>query len=240
MELLLITLLTLVAGGIGTVTGFGTSTIMVPILLAIYPLPETLFFVGIIHWFGDVWKMWFFRSSVQVQLILAFGVTGIIASYLGARIVFALPEHLLSKWLGGFLIAYVLFLLANPRFALPQSTLSAGTGGALSGFFAGIFGVGGAIRGAFLSAFNLPKEVYISTSGAIALFIDSSRVATYWVNGVQLSPSLLWGFLLFIPASFLGAGVGKRVVDRIPQEYFRYVIACFLFLVGIKFLVFSK
>jgi len=59
MEILYITLITILAGGVGTLTGFGTSTIMVPILLFFLPLPQTLLLVGIIHWFGDIWKMFF-------------------------------------------------------------------------------------------------------------------------------------------------------------------------------------
>ena len=107
---------------------------------------------------------------------------------------------------------------------------------AASGFFAGIFGIGGAVRGMFLSAFNLPKEVYLCTAGAIALVIDSSRLTSYVLGGARLSAILLWGLLLFIPASFLGAKIAKRIVDKIPQQYFRYVVGAFLFAVGIKLL----
>ena len=46
---LLVVLLTFLAAFAGTVTGFGTSTILVPILSLWYPLPETLLFVGVVH-----------------------------------------------------------------------------------------------------------------------------------------------------------------------------------------------
>jgi uncharacterized membrane protein YfcA len=42
--------------------------------------------------------------------------------------------------------------------------------------------------------------------------------------------------LLFVPASFLGARLAKRVVDKIPQDQFRRVIAVFLLAVAIKLL----
>jgi hypothetical protein len=107
-----------------------------------------------------------------------------------------------------------------------------------SGFFAGIFGVGGEIRAAVLAAFNLPKEVYLFTLGAAAFFIDSARIAAYIAHGTRLEGMFLWGLLLFIPLSFLGARVAKKFVDRVPQYYFRLAIALFLALVGLKFLVF--
>lgn len=240
MEIIYITLLTIFASGIGTLTGFGTSTIMIPILLFFLPLPQTLLLVGVIHWFGDIWKIVFFKKGFNWKLILTFGISGIAASYLGASIIFSVTEKLLSQILGGFLIAYVLFIFIKPNFKIQKNTLTALSGGGLSGFFSGIFGVGGAIRGVFLSAFDLPKEVYISTAGAIALFIDSTRIATYLLKDVRLDSKYLWGFLLFIPASLIGAGVAKKIVDRVPQNKFRIVIAVFLFLVGVKFLLFSS
>ncbi|MDP3964136.1 MAG: sulfite exporter TauE/SafE family protein [bacterium] len=237
MEIIFIALLTVLAGGVGTLTGFGTSTIMVPILLFFLPLPQTLLLVGVIHWFGDIWKILFFKKGFNWKLILAFGIAGIAASYLGASIVFSVSEKLLSQILGGFLITYVLFLFLKPTFKIPKKTVTALFGGGLSGFFAGIFGVGGAVRGIFLSAFDLPKAVYISTAGAIALFIDSTRIITYLLNKVSLEQRFLWGLLLFIPASFIGAGAAKKIVDRVPQNKFRMVISIFLLLIGLKFLL---
>ncbi|MEX2054463.1 MAG: sulfite exporter TauE/SafE family protein [Candidatus Colwellbacteria bacterium] len=238
MEIIYVTILTIIAGGIGTLTGFGTSTIMVPVLLLFFPLAPTLLLVGIIHWFGDIWKIVLFRQGVRWRLIMLFGVPGVLLTFLGARLVFSVSEILLSQVLGGFLIAYVAFLFSKPSFKFKQNALTATTGGALSGFFAGVFGVGGAIRGAFLSAFDLPKAVYIATAGAIGLAIDTVRIGTYITGGTILPQNLLWGLLLFIPASFVGAHFAKKIVDRIPQKQFRMIIALFLLVVGIKLLLF--
>ena len=238
MEIVYIALLTILASGIGTITGFGTSTILIPILLLYLPLPETLLVVGVIHLSGDIWKMILFRKGFDWKLVLTFGITGIITSYIGAMIVFSAPQDILLRILGGFMLAYVIFLLFKPGFKIPKKNMTAITGGGLSGFFAGIFGVGGAIRTLFLSAFDLPKAVFIATTGAIAFLIDSTRITTYLVNGVRLDDLFLWGVLAFIPASFAGTALAKKVVDKIPQKWFRMVVALFLFVMGIKFLIF--
>jgi len=239
MEIIYITLLTILAGGMGTLTGFGTSTIMVPVLLFWLPLPQTLLLAGVIHWFGDIWKITLFRKGFHWKLIFAFGIPGVLTSWFGANIVFSVSEKLLSQILGGFMMAYVLFLFFKPKFKIPQNMFIALSGGSLSGFIAGIFGVGGVVRSAFLSAFDLPKAIYISTVGMIALLIDTSRIATYILNGITLERQFLWGFLLFIPASFIGAGIAKKIVDHIPQDRFRVVVIVFLFVVGVKFLLFT-
>lgn len=110
MEVLLILVVVIVAGGVGTLTGFGTSTIMVPALLVFYPLPQTLLFVGIIHWFGNVWKLILFRQGFQWKLVLSFGIPGIAAAYMGASPVFDISSLVLSRILGSFLIGYAVFL----------------------------------------------------------------------------------------------------------------------------------
>lgn len=237
MTVALIAALTVVAAGVGTLTGFGTSTIMVPVLVMFFPVPETLLFVGIIHWFGDVWKIWLFKRGIRWKLWLAFGITGIVYSYWGALLSVSVPETLMKQILGGFLLVYVVFLFVKQNFELPATTGVAGIGGAASGFMAGIFGVGGAVRGAFLAAFDLDKAVYIATSGAIAIVIDTVRIGEYIHGGTRLAPELLWGMLIFIPASLVGAELAKSVVERIPQDKFRLVIAAFLLLAGLKLLV---
>ena len=238
MDILYIALLTILASGVGTLTGFGTSTIMVPVLLFFLPLPQTLLLVGIIHWFGDIWKIALFKKGFSWKLILTFGIAGIATTYVGANMVFEVSEQILSQILGGFLIAYVIFLFLKPKFKIAKNNIIAISGGALSGFFAGIFGVGGAIRSVFLTAFDLPKSVYIATAGAIALVIDTTRISTYLINGVNLNQHLLFGFLFFIPASFFGAKMAKKIINRIPQQKFRMMIAIFLFLIGLKFLLY--
>lgn len=135
---------------------------------------------------------------------------------------------------------YAVFLIARSKFRMPPGGATAITGGALSGFFAGLFGIGGAIRGVFLSAFDLPKATYIATAGAIGILVDSTRIVAYLRGGTTLPRELLWGLLLFIPASFIGAKVARRVVERVPQERFRTIIAVALLAVGLKLLLFPS
>jgi uncharacterized protein len=229
-----IAILTLLASVVGTFTGFGISTIMMPVLLIFLPLPQTLLLVGIIHWFGDVWKMLFFRHGIRWKLLVGFGIPGVIASFIGASLSLTIPHDLLSRALGIFLVVYVAYLYLHPAFRLGQSMPVAAAGGASSGFFAGIFGIGGEIRTVFLSAFNLEKAVYLATAGAIALVIDSSRLITYMAGGTILPQPLLYGLMAFIPASLVGAVLGREVVNKIPQERFRVAISVFILLLGAK------
>jgi len=234
MEIVYIAILTFIAATIGTITGFGTSTLMIPVLVLVFPPIEAIFFVAIIHWFGDVWKILLFRKGFNMRLLVLFGAIGLVTSYLGAFVSLGANQQLLLRFLGLFLVGYALVLIFQSRFKIPAGTITAVSGGALSGFFAGMFGIGGAIRSMFLTAFDLPKAVYIATAGAIGILVDSTRIVTYFIGGTTLPAKLWYGLLVFIPTSFIGANVAKGIVEKIPQEKFRTVVAVFLLAIGIK------
>jgi uncharacterized membrane protein YfcA len=237
MDMILLGLLTLGASAIGTATGFGTSTVMIPVMVLFVPVPIALLFVGIIHLCGDIWKVVLFKRGLDWKLILGFGLSGIVASYLGASLSLHAEVLPLKRILGTFLILYVLYLFVAREWALPKTNGTAVCGGLLSGLFAGFFGVGGAVRGAFLLAFDLPKEVYICTSGLIALFIDVTRVSRYIWGGTRLEQELLFALILSIPVSFAGAYMAKRFLDSLPQKFFRIFVGVFLALIGVKLLI---
>src|SRR3989344_4758019 len=239
MAALLVVLLTFVGAFVGTITGFGSSTILVPTLSLFYPLPETLFFAGIIHWFVDVWKIFLFKRGLNWKLIWLFGLPGIIVAFAAAGLPGILPEFELKKLLGLFLVGYVIFIFKKPRWRLKPTNLNAALGGGLSGLTAAVFGVGGAVRSAFLTAFNLDKSIYIFTSGAIGLLIDTARLSGYWLNHFSLKDygptTLVWAILV----SFLAAALAKKMAGRLNRQKFRRLVLVALFIVGLGYLIFT-
>ncbi|MCA9397651.1 TSUP family transporter, partial [candidate division WWE3 bacterium] len=77
---------------IGTMTGFGSSTIMLPVLLIFYSVPEALLFSAIVHVLVDIWEMEFFKQGLYWKLVLFFGLPGMLASFFGASLAVDLPE----------------------------------------------------------------------------------------------------------------------------------------------------
>ena len=236
MQILVLLLLTVIVSSISTVIGFGTGTIMVPILLTFLPLGQTYLLVGVLQLCSSIWKVWLFWPKVHWRLVLEFGIPAIIGTMLGATTLFYLPIALLYRLIGLLLISYVGFMFMFPFFMLPRShALSIGLG-FIVGFFGGLFGIRGPIRSAFLTAFNLPKREYICTSGVIGLGIDVVRLTIYLYHGMRLSQDLLVSLLLLIPFSLIAAVFSQGLVYALPQHKFRYIVLAMLFVVGCKFL----
>lgn len=229
--------MTLIASTVGTITGFGTSTIMVPVLLFFMPVHEAILLAAIVHWFQNIWRLILFKQGFQAKIILDFAIAGAIAAYLGAKVTLVLPSDLVVKVIAFFLIAYVVFLWFNPHFKFIYKRYLAVLGGASSGFIAGMFGVGGALRAAMLSAFELPKMTFLHSSAAIALIVDSSRLLTYFGGGINLEKHIFQSLLAFIALAYLGTYIGKEIVNKISQEKFRMIICIFLLLASLRLIL---
>lgn len=222
-----------VATIIGTIAGFGVATILLPVALLFFDFKTALVLVALMHLFGSFSRVSFFKKGIDWKMALGFGIPGIITSIGGALLVVSLNQALLQTALGVFLIAYTTFAFIKPNFKLKASLFSMTTGGAVSGFLAGLIGTGGALRSVFLTAYRMPKEKYIATSAALALVVDGIRIPVYLNNGM-LSAAYYWMLpILFVLAVF-GALAGKRIAARIPNKLFgKFVLLCLL-LIGIK------
>ena len=130
MEILYLSIVVLLGSIVGTSTGFGLSTVMIPVVLLFYPLSQTLLFVGIIHCIGNIWKL---PAGVDGDQAPA-------AGFLGAMLVFQISTEILSRILAGFIIFYVFYVFLRPDFKVKANKFTAAIGGSFSGFMAGIFG----------------------------------------------------------------------------------------------------
>ncbi|MEJ2240884.1 MAG: sulfite exporter TauE/SafE family protein [Candidatus Bathyarchaeota archaeon] len=219
---------------IGTMAGFGSSTIFLPVALFFFDFKTALILVAFFHMSGNIGRITFFRHGFNRRLLLTFGVPSIILTILGSLLINYISSEILKGVLGVFLIVFSLTSLLKPGFSFPSSTKNSVIGGSISGFFAGLIGTGGALRSAFLTSFNLKKSVYIATAAAIALAVDVTRIPIYFGSGF-----LEQQFYYYIPLLFFlaisGSFAGNRIVTKIPQPTFRKIVQLAIILVSIKF-----
>lgn len=221
---------------IGTMAGFGSSTIFLPIALFFVNFKTALVLVGFLHIFGNVGRITFFRHGIDKKLLVLFGIPSVLLTIIGALLVHYIAQDVLKSALGFFLIAFSTLSLAKPNFLFRASALHAIIGGVLSGFFAGLIGTGGALRGAFLTSFALEKHRYIATAAMIALAVDITRIPIYFASGFLEARYVVYIPLLF-GAAIAGSYAGKSIINKIPQKIFRITVLVALILIGLKFIV---
>lgn len=220
-----------------TLAGFGSSALLIPVAFSFFDLRIAIFLVACFHLFNNLFKIRLFWEKIDFKTFLHFGIPSICFSFGGAALIAILPLDVISKILAVFLIVYAIYSLFKPKLAIKKSLGTAVLGGSLSGFFAGLIGLGGAIRSSFLVAFDLPKEVYVATSAMIAVVIDFTRIPTYIFTGSVQTSSDLFLIPFLIVSAYFGVRLGKIFLNRIDQQTFRRIVSIALLLVGIKLLL---
>lgn len=220
---------------IGTMAGFGSSTIFLPLASYIVEFKTALVLVAIFHLFGNIGRIAFFRHGLDKRVLLLFGAPSFLLSLLGATLVGDLSQTTLKLMLGIFLISLSVMFLAKPALALPADSKTLILGGGVSGFIVGLIGTGGALRATFLTGLKLDKEKYVATAAVIALGTDATRIPFYLAGGF-----LTEQYYYFIPILFGlalgGSFVGRKIVNRINQEVFKKLVLMAVILVSIKFI----
>jgi uncharacterized protein len=240
IEIILLCFVTFFASMIGTLIGFGVSTLMIPVIQFIFSPLQTLLVTGIIHWFNSLWRFLLFRKYINKKLILLFGIPNIIAAFIGAHLIFFAAQSLFGRLLGIFLVMYAVILIVLPFFKIPRNPFVSIIGGILSGLSAGMFGIAGELRGAFLITYDMPPQAYIATLGVIGILVDTTRVAKYLSQQPSLLPSgMLIGLLLAIIISFGGAWFTEQyIIGRVKAENFRIIVSISLIAIGVKLIFF--
>lgn len=235
-EIILFFISGLIAEIIGTMAGFGSSTIFLPLALLFVDFKTAIILVSIFHLFGNLSRIIFFREGFDRRVILQFGVPSVLLSLLGAFLIGVLPHPVLKLILGIFLITTSASFLIKPGLKLPANTGTFIAGGSTTGFITALVGTGGALRATLLQGFNIEKVKYIATAATIALATDITRIPVYISQGFLTQQYYLYLPLLFVIA-LAGSFIGRKIVKKIDQEKFRKMVLVAIILVSIKFII---
>jgi uncharacterized membrane protein YfcA len=216
-------ILAFVAEVIGTISGFGSSILFVPLASMFFDFKAVLAITAVFHVFSNLSKIYLFKTGIQKDIVLKLGIPAVVFVIIGALLTNIIPQKEIELVMNIVLVLLSVFLIFNTEKKLEQSNKNLIVGGVSSGFLAGLVGTGGAIRGLVLAAFSLEKDSFLATSALIDLGVDFSRAIVYISSGYFLKE-----FLIFIPflilISIAGSYIGKLVLNKMPQKYFRNIV----------------
>ena len=217
MELVLISLASLLAGGIDAIVG-GGGLVLVPALFAVYPsaAPATLFGT---NKSASVWGTSIATVQYSRRVQMRWAVLGpaagaaLVGSFLGAWAVTLIDPGFLRRALPLILLAVLLYTLARkdlgrthaPRHTRGRETLLACLIGAVIGWYDGFFGPGTGsffiflfvrlLGYDFLNASAAAKLLNVATNiAAIALFAAKGHV--WWHIGLVMAAANVTGSLI--------------------------------------------
>lgn len=216
-------LLALIAEILGTLSGFGSSILFVPLASYFFDVKEVLGITAMFHVFSNLSKIYLFQKEMDKNIILKLGIPAVVFVIIGAFLSKYIPTLYLEIVICFVLSFVAIFLLIYSDKGIEINNRNLITSGIFSGFFAGIIGSGGAIRGLALTSLQLEKSILISTSAFIDLGVDVSRTIVYFFNGYMNKESYL---ILpgLIAVAVIGSYIGKKLLTFLSQSNFRKLV----------------
>ena len=208
---------------IGTVSGFGSSILFVPLASMFFEFKYVLGITAVFHVFSNLSKIYFFHKGIDKKILLQLGIPAVLFVALGAFLTTFINQKKLELAMNIMLLALSIYLVFNINKKLKMSNKNLVVGGVASGFLAGLVGTGGAIRGLVLASFSLEKNVFLATSALIDLGVDSTRAVIYINNGFFKKEFLITVPFL-IAVSIIGTWIGKRILAHVNEVLFRYIV----------------
>ena len=225
--------LSLVAGAVAAVAGFGIGSLLTPFLALATGAKLAVAAVAIPHFVGTVQRFWLLRRHVDRRVLWRFGIASAIGGLIGALLNTQGSSRLLAIVFGVAVGLAGISELTGWMQRTRWGSRAASVAGMVSGLLGGLVGNQGGIRSAALLGFDVPKESFVATATAIALFVDAARLPVYLV--AQGSEILgLWPVLLAASVAIVfGTAIGTRVLGRLPQEGFHRIVGVALIALGV-------
>ena len=223
----------IVAAGIAAVAGFGIGSVLTPILATESGTKLAVAAIAIPHFVGTAQRYWKLRRHVDRHVLLGFGVASAVGGLAGALAHVWISSRILSAVFGALLVLAAIFEFTGWVERIHWGRTGAWFAGTLSGALGGLVGNQGGIRSAAMLGFDVPKESFVATATAIALFVDAARLPVYlvtqWNDLLDAWPKILAATIGVV----IGTALGTRLLGRIPTTIFRKVVAVVLLALGV-------
>jgi len=230
-------LVSVLAGGVAAISGFGIGSLLTPLLSVRYGTKLAVAIISVPHLIATAARFVRLREHLNLKVFLNFGVLSAVGGLAGALLNSRANSPALTIVFGCLLllagISGLTDFLEHMRLGRPAAWIE----GALSGFFGGLVGNQGGIRSAALLSFGMSKETMVATATAVALIVDGARMPVYFVverEGILQAWTIL---LLAIAGVLLGTFWGVKLLHKIPQQLFPKLLSCLILALGIYMVV---
>jgi uncharacterized membrane protein YfcA len=234
-SLVVIAAISVVAGAVAAVSGFGIGSLLTPLLVLAIPMPtaSAVAVLAVPHALATAVRWMRLRRDVHLPTFKEFGVASAVGGLAGAALQSQLASPVLTSVLAALLTLAGTMELLRRRVPLPKTAAWRLAGGVLSGAFGGLVGNQGGIRAAALLGFELRPRQLVATATASALLVDAARVPIYFLTaGPVIAES--WRLLLAIALGVtVGTFLGVPVLGRIPESTYRRLVGGLLIALAI-------
>jgi len=221
----------LAAGTIGGIVGFGSSIMLMPILMLAFGPKEAVPIMAIAALLANLSRVAVWWREIDWRANAAYCATAIPAAAMGARTLLRLEPRLIEAFLGFLFIAMVplrRWLMARGlKIGLWHLSLV----GAGIGFLSGLVASTGPVNTPFFLAYGLVKGAYLSTEALGSMAVGITKAIVFQRFDALPPETVLRG--LIVGASVMaGSWVARGFVLRLGAQQFRLLMDGLLLAAG--------
>jgi uncharacterized membrane protein YfcA len=223
VEFLLVLAVGLVAGTLGGIVGFGSSIMLMPVLVIVFGPLQAVPIMAIAAVLANVSRVLVWWREVDWRVGAAYAVTGVPAAALGARTLVALPPRAIEVAIGVFFIAMIFVRRGMAARQLKFGPWQLAACGLVIGYVTGVVVSTGPITAPVFLAAGLVKGAFVGTEAAASLAVYLGKATTFRALGLLPADVVVMG-LITGASLMLGAFVAKRFVLSMEPERFRLLM----------------
>ena len=226
----------MLASTLAAVAGFGGAAIMLPILVWAFGVRDAVPILTVAQLLGNLSRVVINRGELSLRVVKWFSIGAVPAAVMGGILFATAPAGGLVRFLGAFLIAFVVYRHTSSGKQKKMSLKGFLPLGALCGFMSAVLGTIGPFMAPFFLAYGLVKGAYIGTEALSTVVMHITKLGVYGKYSLLDMRSVLIGMAIG-SIMFFGSYLGKRILDRLSPKVFPYVIEAVLVVAGIQFLI---
>jgi len=235
MDFALILAIGLVAGTLSGIVGFGSSIMLMPVLVIVFGPLQAVPIMAIAAIMANLSRVAVWWREVDWRTCGAYSVTAMPAAALGAATLLVLPTRVIEAALGVFFIAMI-----GVRRWMAAHDLKLGRGhlallGIPIGYLTGIVVSTGPLTAPIFLAAGLVKGAFLSTEAAASLAVYLVKAVVFRNFGALPWEIALKG-LIVGSTLMAGAFIAKRFVLKMDASRFRLLMDGLMLLSGLTLL----
>jgi uncharacterized membrane protein YfcA len=220
------------AGVIKGLTGFGFSLVCVPVLVVLLGPRTGVPVIILLNATANIAMFPIVRRAVHLRRIVPLIAAGIAAVPLGMLLLLRLDPQTVELVAGFAAILFAFAFLAGFQRPVSNEKWGFAVAGLISGTSNGLISTGGPPAVLFLTNQGVPKQTFRASLVTYFLFLNLASIPMFLAGGL-LSVRVARLALMLVPAMFLGAFAGSKLLHRMPERTFRLTALVVVMLAGL-------
>lgn len=207
--------------------GIGGGMVLIAVLAVLLPPAALIPVHGMVQLGSNAGRAAIMVRHVERSMLVPFTVGSAVGASLGGLLFIQIPPWLVQLAIGCF-IFWAIFGRAP---AIGRNHVLAA--GAFSSFLTMFFGATGNFVAAMVKTMNLPPLNHVATHSTLMTIQHLLKIFAFGLLGFAFAPYLpLIG--LMVVSGFLGTVIGKQVLVRMGEGYFKPVLNTILFVLAAR------